>query len=58
MKNIEATVSGSILTLTVDLSKEYGLSSTGKTIIVASSEGNQNVPEYAGLKFGLNVYKK
>ena len=58
MKNIEVQVQDHILTLKVDLTKTHGPSSSGKTIIVASSEGNQSVPEHPDIKFGLNVYKK
>lgn len=57
MKNVEMKVEGNILTIKVDLSKEYGPSSSGKTIIVASTEGNVSVPE-RDEKVGLNVYKK
>ena len=57
MKNVEMKVEGNILTIKVDLSKEYGPSSSGKTIIVASTEGNVTVPE-RDEKVGLNVYKK
>jgi hypothetical protein len=57
MKNVDMKVEGNILTIKVDLSKEYGPSSSGKTIIVASTEGNVTVPE-RDEKVGLNVYKK
>ena len=57
MKNIQMRVEGNILTITVDLSKEFGPSSSGKTIIVASTEGNVAVPEREE-KVGLNVYRK
>jgi hypothetical protein len=57
MKNVEMKVEGNILTIKVDLSKEYGPSSSGKTTIVASTEGNITVPE-RDEKVGLNVYKK
>ncbi|HTA75900.1 MAG TPA: hypothetical protein VK791_01945 [bacterium] len=57
MKNVEIKVEGNILTIKVDLSKEYGPSASGKTIIVASTEGNITVPEREE-KVGLNVYKK
>jgi hypothetical protein len=51
------TVAGNILTITVDLTKEFGPSSSGKTIIVASTEGNIAVPE-RDEKIGLNVYRR
>ena len=57
MKNVEMKVEGNILTIKVDLSKEYGPSSSGKTTIVASTEGNIPIPE-RDEKVGLNVYKK
>lgn len=57
MKNVEMRVEGTMLTITVDLSKEFGPSSTGKTIIVASTEGNVTIPNRQE-KVGLNVYRK
>ncbi|HET9870945.1 MAG TPA: hypothetical protein VFR02_10685 [bacterium] len=57
MKNVEMKVEGNILTLRVDLSKEFGPSASGKTIIVATTEGNVSVPD-RDEKVGLNVYKK
>ena len=58
MKNIEMTVEGTILTVKVDLSKEFGPSSSGKTIIIASTEGNVSVPDSEDKKIGVNVYRK
>ncbi|MBI1728881.1 MAG: hypothetical protein HYR50_16600 [Candidatus Rokubacteria bacterium] len=57
MKNVQMSVAGNILTITVDLTKEFGPSSSGKTIIIASTEGNVAVPE-RDEKIGLNVYRK
>jgi hypothetical protein len=57
MKNVQMVIAGNILTITVDLTKEFGPSSSGKTIIVASTEGNVAVPE-RDEKIGLNVYRK
>jgi hypothetical protein len=57
MKNVEMTVDGDILTLTIDLSQEFGPSKSGKTIIVASTEGNKSVPG-RDEKVGLNIYKE
>ena len=57
MKNVEMTVDGDTLTIKVDLSKEFGPSSSGKTIIVASTEGNVSVPDREE-KVGLNIYRK
>ena len=57
MKNVEMTVEGNTLIIKVDLSKEFGPSSSGKTIIIASTEGNVSIPD-RDEKIGLNVYKK
>jgi len=57
MKNVEMIVENGILTIKVDLSKEYGPSSSGKTIIIASTEGNVPIPDREE-KVGLNVYRK
>lgn len=58
MKNVDMTVTGNILTINVDLTKEFGPSSSGKTVIIASSEGNQSIPGKETIKIGLNVYRK
>ena len=57
MKNVEMTIQGTILTIKVDLSKEFGPSASGKTIILASTEGNVTIPDREE-KVGLNVYRK
>ena len=57
MKNVDIKVEGNILTIKVDLSKEFGPSASGKTIIIASTEGNVTVPD-RDEKIGLNVYRK
>lgn len=62
MKNVEMKVDKKAKTLTiiVDLSEDHGPSSSGKTTIIASSEGNQKIPgfEAENMMIGLNVYKK
>ena len=56
MKNLDFKIEGSILTVKIDLTKTFGASKTGKSIIIASSEGNQ--PVAPGVVAGINVYKK
>lgn len=58
MKNVEMSLDGNILTIKADLSKEFGPSSSGKTTIIASTEGNKSVPGKEDVKIGLNVYRK
>ena len=47
-----------ILTIKVDLTREFGPSSSGKTIIIATTEGNVTIPNHEDKKVGLNVYHK
>ncbi len=58
MKNCEMKLDGSILTITVDISKEFGKSASGKSIIISSTEGNVSIPEKEDIKIGLNIYRK
>ncbi len=58
MKNMEMKIEGDQLIITVDLSKRFGKSASGKSIIIASSEGNQALPGAEEIKIGLNVYTK
>jgi len=54
MKNVEIETKDGKMIITVDLSKDFGLSKSGKTIIIASTEGNQ---KHDDVVVGLNVYK-
>ena len=56
MKNAELKVTGDKLTITVDLSKDFGPSNSGKTIIVATSSGNKPI-EDTGAVIGLNTLR-
>ena len=58
MQNVDMKVEGSILTIKVDLTQSYGASKSGKTIIVASTQGNVPVGIATnGIRIGLNVYQ-
>lgn len=61
MQNVEVKpISDTTIEITVDLRKEFGLSSSGKSIIIASSRGNRQLfpKEYPMYYMGLNVYRK
>ncbi|NLA75406.1 MAG: hypothetical protein GX846_08060 [Deltaproteobacteria bacterium] len=58
MKNVEMSLEGNILTIKVDITKEFGPSASGKTIIIASTEGNIPIPGKDEVKIGLNIYRK
>jgi hypothetical protein len=57
MKNVELRVEGDVLTIVVNLKEDFGLSSSGKSSTVASTEGNVSVPGREDVKIGLNIYK-
>ena len=57
MKNVEMSVEGTTLTIKVDLAKEFGASGSGKSTIIATTEGNMTIPD-RDEKIGLNVYRK
>ena len=48
-----------ILTIKIDTKVDFGLSSTGKSTIIASSSGNKQIDLGTETAFlGLNLYKK
>jgi len=57
MKNVQMNVEGDKLIIVVDLNQDFGLSSSGKSITIASTEGNISVPGREEIKIGLNIYK-
>ncbi len=58
MKNIEMKVEGDILTVRIDLTEDFGASRTGKTRIIASTEGNKPLEGKPEIFVGVNCYKK
>lgn len=55
--NYSVEVKGKEMIIRVDLSKNLGMSASGKNLLIASSKGNQFI-EKAGVTLGLNIYKK
>ncbi len=56
MENVKWEVKDNKLIIEIDLTKESGLSKSGKTITIASTRGNQKI-EGTDAVIGLNVYK-
>jgi hypothetical protein len=54
-QNIEARITGSMLTIVIDLSHDLGLSKSGKSTLIASTNGNVVLP--GGARLGLNVFR-
>jgi len=58
MRNVETKTEGDKLIITVDLSKDLGLSKSGKSKLIASTEGNTSIDTKRGkVQVGLNVYQ-
>ena len=58
MSNVELSVKGKKLTITIDLDAEGTPSKSGKTLVIASTHGNIPVPENPELRLGLNIYRQ
>jgi len=56
MQNINVTVEGNIAKLTIKRELDLGASTSGKSIIVASTRGNKQI-EGTDIYFGVNVYR-
>jgi len=57
MRNVETKTEGDKLIITVDLSKDLGLSKSGKSKLIATTEGNASIDTKRGkVQVGLNVY--
>jgi hypothetical protein len=57
MQNMTMKREGNKLVIEIDLTKVGEASKSGKTLIVASSRGNQPVPDSQGYVIGLNLFK-
>lgn len=57
MQNVQFSLDGNRLVITVDLSAEGTPSKSGKTDVIASTRGNVPVPDRPDVYVGLNVYR-
>lgn len=57
MKNIKMENKANKLIVEINLSENFGRSKSGKSIIIASTEGNLSVPGTENIKIGVNCYK-
>lgn len=58
MKNVEMRVDGNFLTIRVDLSKDYGLSPSGKSLVIGTTEKNVPIGDRNDYRVGLNVFRR
>ena len=56
MQNVKWEIKDNKLIIEIDLTMEFGLSKSGKTITIASTRGNQKI-EGTDAVIGLNIYK-
>ncbi len=56
-KNVTMRIAGKKLIIEVELDQDFGPSKSGKTRIIASTEGNISAPGGDDIKIGLNVYR-
>ena len=54
-KGVHIEYDDKVLTITVDLTKNYGESKSGKSITIASTKGNKDLDN--GVTVGLNIYR-
>jgi len=57
MENVAMKLDGDILTITVDLSVDLGLSKSQKSRVVATTRGNAKILDTDAM-IGLNIYRK
>lgn len=58
MRNVDMSIQSNVLIIKVDLSQQGEVSSSGKSLVLGSTEGNVSVPGREDVKVGLNVYTK
>jgi len=56
VENVKWEVKDGKLIIEIDLTQEFGLSKSGKTITIASTKGNKKI-DGTDAVIGLNVYK-
>ncbi len=60
-KGVSVAAQGNILTIQLDMSKNFGKSRSGKSIVIATTEGNKGISSKMGREdnvyLGVNCYK-
>jgi hypothetical protein len=58
-KNVEVEVKGDKMIITIDITKEFGNSTSGKSVTVATTGGNKAIalPNGKQVSLGVNCYK-
>lgn len=57
VKNVEVRVEKNVAIIKIDLNKDFGLSGSGKTTIIGTTAGAEEIGE-TGIMLNLTAYKK
>ena len=57
MDNVQIEIKDNKAVITIDLTKDFGPSKSGKTVVVATTRGNVPIPGSDTIKIGINCYK-
>ena len=55
--NVNVSVKGKKLTITIDLAREGEPSKSGKSVVLASTRGNMPIPDHPDVRLGLNLFR-
>ena len=55
-KGVDIEYDDKTLTITIDITKNFGDSGSGKSTVIASTKGNKDLDN--GMTLGLNLYRK
>lgn len=58
MENITMNVKNNKLMIEIDLKAKRRPSASGKTEVIASTQGNVSIPDHPEIKLGVNCYTK
>lgn len=58
MTNVKTSLKGKILHIEIDLNQRNGKSASGKTTVIATTQGNVLVDPETGATLGVNCYTK
>ena len=58
MRNVTMSIESNVLLIKVDLNAKAELSSSGKSNVIGTTEGNVSVEGHEDIKVGLNVYTR
>lgn len=57
MKNVTMKTEGTKLFIEIDLEADGEVSSTGKSLNIATTRGNVEIPGAPGLRIGINMFR-